>query len=148
MYGLPGKGGVGPNQYWPDKPTSNLTAIHTRMLEQVVTVNAIFQYRTPFAVEINRRYPGAHFALMDMYGLFYDIHDHPARYLNGTPPYNVTGFIHHCNTTGGDCTTLPNEDSFLWYDELHPSQQTERVVAKNFVDVVKGNSKWATYWSS
>lgn len=55
LYGLPGKGGVGANQYWPDKP-SNLTEIHYRMLEEVVTVNSIYEYRTPFAVEINRRY--------------------------------------------------------------------------------------------
>lgn len=34
------------------------------------------------------------------------------------------------------------------YDELHPTQQTERVIAREFVDVVEGSSKWATYWSS
>lgn len=52
----------------------------------------------------------------------YDIHNNPAEYLNGTAPLNVTGFIHHCNSTGGDCVTEPSPDSFLWYDELHPSQ--------------------------
>jgi hypothetical protein len=36
----------------------------------------------------------------------------------------------------------------MWYDELHPSEQTDRVIAREFVDVVKGGSKWATYWSS
>jgi hypothetical protein len=35
----------------------------------------------------------------------------------------------------------------MWYDELHPSEQTDRVIAREFVDVVKGKSKWATYWS-
>lgn len=78
-----------------------------------------------------------------------DIHNNPASYLNGTAPYNVTGFIHHCNTTGGDCTTFTNSpDSFTWYDELHPSEQVQRLIAQNFVDVVHGNSSWATYWSS
>ena len=147
LYGLPNAGGVGANQYWPQKP-SNITEISYRMLEEVATVNAIYQYRTPFAVEINRRFPGAHFALMDMYGLFLDIHDHPGQYLNGTAPLNVTGFINHCNTTGGDCVASTSPDSFLWYDELHPSEQASRVIAKNFVDVIKGTSKWATYWSS
>lgn len=74
LYGLPPPlgGGVGNNRYWPDKlngTTANLTEVHYRMLETVVTANSIFEYRTPFAVEINRRYPGAHFAVMDNYGL-------------------------------------------------------------------------------
>lgn len=77
-----------------------------------------------------------------------DIHDNPSEYLNGTAPLNVTGYINHCNLTGGDCVTNPNPDSFTWYDELHPSEQVERVIAMNFVDVVKGASQWATYWSS
>lgn len=34
----------------------------------------------------------------------------------------------------------------MWYDALHPSEQTDRVIAANFVEVVKGTSKWATYW--
>jgi hypothetical protein len=44
-------------------------------------------------------------------------------------------------------TVNASPDSFMWYDELHPSEQTDRVIAREFVDVVKGNSKWATYWS-
>lgn len=78
---------------------------------------------------------------------FTDIYNHPSEYLNGTAPLSVTGFAHHCNLTRGDCVTASSPDSFLWYDELHPSEQTERVVARNFVDVVEGNSTWATYWS-
>jgi hypothetical protein len=77
-----------------------------------------------------------------------DIHDNPSQYLNGTAPLNVNGFIHHCNTTGGDCATRKSLDSYMWYDELHPSEQTERVVAREFVNVVEGSSQWATYWSS
>ncbi|GAB7352044.1 hypothetical protein MBLNU459_g2554t2 [Dothideomycetes sp. NU459] len=136
----------GPNHYWPDKP-ANLTEIHYRMLEQVVLVNAVYAYRTPFALDIARRYPGARFAVMDMYGLFADIHAHPAQYLNGTAPLNVTGFDQHCNLTGGDCVRSADPDSFLWFDELHPSEQTERVIARTFVDVVRGVSPWASYWA-
>ena len=39
------------------------------MLEMVEATNAIYKYRTPFEVAVARRYPGAKFALMDMYGL-------------------------------------------------------------------------------
>ena len=59
---------VGANQYWPDKP-KNHTELSGRMLEQVVTVNAIFEYRTPFAVEIKKRFPGASIAVFDVHGL-------------------------------------------------------------------------------
>ncbi|KAK3691167.1 hypothetical protein LTR37_018821 [Vermiconidia calcicola] len=137
---------VGVNQYWLDKP-KNHTQLSGRMLEQVVTVNAIFDYRTPFAVEIKKRYPGARIAVFDVHGLMTDIYNNPSEYLNGTAPLDVTGYVNRCNTTGGDCVTNPSPDSFLWYDELHPSEQAERVIARAFVNVVKGMSKWATYWS-
>ena len=61
-------GGVGPNHYWPDKP-SNLTQISLKMMQMVVTTNSIFDYRTPFEVVLAKKFPGARFALMDMYGL-------------------------------------------------------------------------------
>lgn len=57
-------------------------------------------------------------------------------YLNGTAPANVTGV--------GKGSASP--DSFLWYDTLHPSEQTDRVIARTFVDVVSGSSEYATYW--
>ena len=71
-----------------------------------------------------------------------DIYNNPANYLNGTAPLDVTGYA---NVDGTGNPASP--DSFMWYDELHPSEQTDRVIAREFVDVVKGNSKWATYWS-
>lgn len=75
-----------------------------------------------------------------------DIYYNPANYLNGTAPLNVTGAVHECDATGMQCTTSTSPDSFMWYDDLHPSEQTDRVIAREFVDVVKGKSQWATYW--
>jgi phospholipase/lecithinase/hemolysin len=60
----------------------------------------------------------------------------------------VNGYHHHCSVTGGNCTSIGDPDSYLWYDELHPSEQTQRTVAKNFMDVINGNSSYATYYSS
>ena len=77
-----------------------------------------------------------------------DIYYNPSEYLNGTAPLNVTGTVNQCNLQGGDCVRATSPDSFMWFDNLHPSEQTDRVIAKNFVEVVKGESKWATYWSS
>lgn len=67
-YGVEGQGGVGSNQYWQDKSDYNITEISGRMLESVVTVNAIYKYRTPYEVELAKRYPGADFAI-------YNVHD-------------------------------------------------------------------------
>lgn len=75
-----------------------------------------------------------------------DIYNNPAAYLNGTAPLNVTGTVHQCDASGQQCTDSDSPDSFLWYDALHPSEQTDRVIAREFVGVVKGGSKWATYW--
>ncbi|KAK5111661.1 hypothetical protein LTR62_004766 [Meristemomyces frigidus] len=146
-YGAAGKGGVGPNQYWQDK-SGNLTEISERMLEQVVSVNALYKYRTPYEVELAKRYPGAEFAVYNVHDVFEAIYTNPSAYLNGSAPLNVTGYVNHCNVTGGDCVANPSPDSFLWYDELHLSEQTSRIVASNFVDVVKGVSGYAAYWSS
>jgi hypothetical protein len=160
QYGLPGKGGLASTQYWPDKP-SNITEISYKMLEYVSLVNAIFKYETPYLTEVVNRYPGAHIAVMNINGLvrtrpphfvhvnvlivvlqLTDIYNNPSNYLNGTAPLDVTGYA-NVNATGNPASP----DSFMWYDELHPSEQTDRVIAREFVDVVKGNSKWATYWS-
>jgi phospholipase/lecithinase/hemolysin len=72
-----------------------------------------------------------------------DIYNNPSQYLNGSAPLDVTGYANNVN---GSNNTSP--DSFMWYDELHPSEQTDRVIAREFVNVVKGGSKWAAYWSS
>ncbi len=66
-YGILGQGGAGPNQYWEDK-SGNISEISGRMLEEVVSANAIYQYRTPYEVVLANRYPGADFAL-------YNVHD-------------------------------------------------------------------------
>jgi phospholipase/lecithinase/hemolysin len=156
---------AGPDGYWPNK-TGNYSEISGRMMEQVVTVNALYDYRTPYEVRVAESFPGASFAVYNVHDLvshctftrismvradllqFADIIANPSEYLNGSAPLNTTGFIHHCNLARANCTSLPSPDSFVWYDELHPSEQTERIVAQNFVDVVKGASKWATYWST
>lgn len=146
IYANATNGGTGPNQYWPDKPTSNITAISEKMRQYVTTVNNVFKYQLPYEVGLADRYPGANFALFDGYQLFLDIYNNPAKYLNGSQPLVVNGFEHHCNTTGQACTLSPNKDSFLWYDELHPSEQTDRLVAKEIVSLLNGNGKYATYY--
>ncbi|EME79691.1 carbohydrate esterase family 16 protein [Pseudocercospora fijiensis CIRAD86] len=149
LYATPENGGLGPgpgNQYWPDKP-SNSTEISYRMEEEVVTVNRIYDFQTPFEVLVKKSMPEAKIVVMDMHGLISDIYYNPAAYLNGTAPLNVTGYVNsHCNATGQDCMPDPNPDSFLWYDALHPSEQADRIIAREFVDVVNGGGRWGMYW--
>ncbi|KAI9870229.1 MAG: hypothetical protein M1830_004504 [Pleopsidium flavum] len=137
--------GVGHNQYWKMKP-DNHTAIAEKMKEYSTTINNVWKYQVPYEALIANRYPGANFAMFDVYSLILDIYTKPSSYLNGTAPANVTGFSHQCSVNGTMCTMDSSPDSFLWFDELHPSEQTDRIIARNFVDVINGNSSYATYY--
>lgn len=63
----------------------------------------------------------------------------------------MTGFEHHCSLDGEVCVDESGEgslDSFLWRDELHPSEQVDRVIAREVVRVLGGRSGYATYYES
>lgn len=110
-------------------------------------MNSVFDYRTPYELLIRRRYPGASIAIFDVHSLITDIYNNPSRYL--ASPANVTAPYYLCDAATGTICTAQTEiglDHFLWYDELHPSQQTDKTIAAEFAKVVKGNSKYATYW--
>lgn len=138
--------GVGPGHYWPDKPT-NHTWIYNKMFQYVKTLNSLYSYRTPYEAVVSGRFPGAEFALFDVGSVFLDVYERPSEYLNGTTPLHVTGFYKQCDPTAGNCTQSDSPDSWLWYDELHPSEQVERVIAKEFVKVLDGKSDRARYFS-
>lgn len=144
--------GVGANQYWPTKP-SNHTQIAETMHEYTSTVNSVFRYQTAFELLVAHRYPDAHFALFDTYSLLSDVYDAPTLYLNGSgvggAGQSVWGYDYHCNVNQTVCVKQDNgtnPDGFMWYDELHPSEQTDRVIARNFIQVLNGTSKYATYY--
>lgn len=145
QYATPENGGLAATQFFPEKG-SNITEISYRMYETVTTVNEIYEYRTPFEASLNKTWPGIQIANLDVNSLITDIWNNPQSYLNGTAPANVTGIINQCDLQGKNCVAQPNKDSFLWYDELHPSEQTDRIVAREFVGVLGGQSKWAKYW--
>jgi phospholipase/lecithinase/hemolysin len=115
------------------------------MKEYTSLVNSLFDHRTPYELLVAKRYPGASFAVFDVHGLITDIYNNPTQYL--TSPANVTGQYSLCDLTGANCkNSALSLDHFLWYDELHPSQRTDEIIAKEFANVVKGSSKYATYW--
>lgn len=155
--------GAGDNQYWNPKP-GNHTAIAEKMHEYVTSTNSIFQYKSPFEFMIAGRYPGAHMAIFNVFQLLSDVYDNPGMYFNGTQPANVTGFEHQCTPDQSSCKLMydgTSSDSFMWYDELHPryvtnmwseskltcfSEQTDRIIARNFVEVLNGTSSYAQYY--
>ncbi|KAF2113362.1 hypothetical protein BDV96DRAFT_648327 [Lophiotrema nucula] len=152
QYATPAHGGLAATQYFPDKP-ANITEVSYRIWESVATVNDVYKYRTPFEVDISDQYENIHIANFDVNQLITDVYNQPEGYLNGTAPANVTGYINHCDLKGQNCVKQGGgdkavADSYLWYDELHPSEQTDRIIAKEFVKVVGGESKYASYRES
>jgi len=115
------------------------------MKEYTKLVNSLFNYRTPFEILIAKRYPGASIAIFDVNSLITDIYNNPSAYLDS--PANATGQYHRYNFTSGQYYNADESlNTFLWYDDLHPSNKTDTVIAKEFANVVYGNSKYATYW--
>ncbi|KAI9660217.1 MAG: hypothetical protein M1831_003524 [Alyxoria varia] len=130
-------------KFWPGKP-GNLTAIGRKMEGFVDMLNTVYEYRTPYETQVACRYPGAKVTLFDINKLFLDIYTQPTKYLNGTTPPNVHKFINHCNDPKNpqDCKRQPGDpDSYFWFDELHPSEQVERVVAREFTEILGGKSR-------
>ncbi|KII92682.1 carbohydrate esterase family 16 protein [Plicaturopsis crispa FD-325 SS-3] len=137
------------NVYWSDPRNSTAWSVSMRELTQ--TGNAIAKL---LLQALAPTLPGAHIGLFNSNGLFQDMIDHPANYLNGTAPLNVTGAVKSCvypeHGTSGVCTTATgtDRDSFLWYDELHPSEQSDRIVAREITKAIQGkDSKWTTWFS-
>jgi len=141
-----------PNRYWTAE--RNTTEWHLFMAQLVSGGNAIS--RLMFE-SLPASLPGAHIGYFDSHALFTDILDNPQDHLNGTVPFNTTGAIHACvfqpnedTSDTGDCTDTFGSaaDSYVWFDELHPSQQSDRVVAREIANVLEGKgSKWATWFS-
>lgn len=165
QYALPENDGVTTPTYWRDKIqyNSNITQISEKMRQYSTLVNAIYKFQIPYELKIANRYAKSQFALFDVHSLvslphlrkhpivshisasqMSDIWSNPSNYLNGTAPLNVTGYAAECPMS--ICTSKSSWDSYMWFDELHPSEQTDRVIAKEFLKVLAGRSKWATYW--
>ncbi|KAL1858916.1 hypothetical protein Daus18300_009785 [Diaporthe australafricana] len=123
LYASASNGGVGDNQFWPNKTAYNDTEYEYKMLEYTQLVDRLFDYGVPFEVLVNDRWPDATFDIFDVNSLITDIYNDPSAYLDS--PANVTGYYHHCDAAGSNCVDEANPlDTFLWYDALHPSKKT------------------------
>ncbi|KAJ3765584.1 GDSL lipase/acylhydrolase [Lentinula raphanica] len=130
----------------------NATSWSVSMTELTLSGNDLTQLKLQALLP---QIPGAHIAHFDSHSLFQDMLSNPSAYLNGTAPLNVTGCINSCvfqvnEPDSGVCTLVngTDRDSYLWYDELHPSEQADRIVAREMALVMEGKtSKWATWLS-
>ncbi|KZT00213.1 carbohydrate esterase family 16 protein [Laetiporus sulphureus 93-53] len=139
-----------PNRYWTED--RNTTEWNVFMTELTNTGNALSRLMLQ---ALAPTLEGAHLGIFDSYGLISDIRAFPQNYLNGTAPLNVTGCINSCiyqlnesTSDTADCTVAEGtaRDSFLWYDELHPSEQTDRVIARELAAaIVRNSSSWITW---
>lgn len=123
MYATPAKGGLGDSKFWTTKSRYNMTEVEQKIKEYTTTVNTAFEYGAPYQLLIQKRWPGASIAVFDVHSLLTELMDHPAKYF--TAPQNVTGYYQHCNLDWSNCTNAKQPlSSFVWYDELHPSERT------------------------
>ncbi|KAJ7242909.1 carbohydrate esterase family 16 protein [Mycena rebaudengoi] len=136
-----------PNRFWANP--RNTTAWSVLMKELILSGNKLAELMLK---DLAPSLPGSHIALFDSHSLFQDMFDHPAKYLNGTAPFNVTSAVNACVAPLGggplDCTvaTGTDVDSFLWADELHPSEQADRIVAREIALTMEGKrSQWTTW---
>lgn len=133
LYAAPQNGGLGDNHYWTNKTAYNMTEYEQKMKEYTTNVNTMFDYGVPVEARIKARWPDASFAVFDVHQLILDIRASPENYLDA--PANVTGYYYHCAVDGSNCTQSEDPlSSFLWYDELHPSERTGKSAAACFRD--------------
>ncbi|KAK0208793.1 hypothetical protein DFS33DRAFT_474038 [Desarmillaria ectypa] len=156
-----------PNRYFTDP--RNTTEWSVFMRELVLSVNALSRLMLHALIP---EVPEARIGIFDSHALFTDVYNNPSEYLNGTASLNVTGAVVSCVYPEGSdnssvCTTAygSDRDSFLWsvdvttmadtdltfdarYDELHPSEQADRSVAREVAQVARGEENRWTTWIS
>ncbi|KAF8434437.1 GDSL lipase/esterase [Terfezia claveryi] len=132
------------SRYYPTKARDflgNGTKVEEKMKILVKTTNDIFKYRA-IATILTKELPGATIALFDSHSLITDIYNSPAKYLTGPPPLNVTGMVVQCSEPNfNSCYNYRDKErnSFLWYDELHPSEATMNIVAREVTKLLEGS---------
>jgi len=127
MYNVPELGGTpGDSQFWQNKTAYNVTEYKYKIKEYTTSVNTMFRYGVPFQSVVEKRWPGATVQLFDVHSLIMDMIATPEKYFSA--PANVTGYYHVCNPADNSkCVDSKNDmATFLWYDELHPSERTGR----------------------
>jgi phospholipase/lecithinase/hemolysin len=162
QYALPENDGVDVSRFWQDKLeyNPNITQTSEKIRQYTDATNEIYKLQAPYQVVLQGRYSESTFAVFDVHTLvgamsqlqtseanamqITRMWQEPSDYFNGTAPLNTTGFVTACKDS--TCANKSDWDSFIWYDELHPSEQADRIIADEFLQVVDGTSNYAEYW--
>ncbi|KAJ7715260.1 GDSL lipase/esterase [Mycena metata] len=134
-----------PTIYYPSPPHDGV-AWNKRIFNFVHTMNTLLKNGV---AALSQEWKGsATVEMFDTYALFEDMHNNPTQWFNGSIPANVTGHCHQCPDPTdftqcgiGDCT-LAERDSYMYWDELHPSEQTGRNLARQMWEKLMGSSKY------
>jgi phospholipase/lecithinase/hemolysin len=125
LYQVPEEGGTLDSQFWSDKTAYDFAETNARMREYSRTVNALWAEGIPAELRAGKRWPGTSFSVFDVHSLVGDIIAEPEAFLDA--PANATGYYRHCGVDGGGCVDSEERlSSFLWYDELHPSERASK----------------------
>ncbi|KYK54773.1 acetyl esterase [Drechmeria coniospora] len=140
MYANPGLYGKGNDRYWRDPSTYDTADGQRAVREYTTSVNTMFEYGLPFHHLVKKRWPAASVSLLDLHSLWSGVRADPMRHLDA--PANLTAPYRIC--LSGCVKSAERLSSFMWYDELHPSERMEEIIGKSFIDVVRGASKYGT----
>jgi phospholipase/lecithinase/hemolysin len=142
-----------PNFFWTGE--HNATHWNLEMKQMTRAGNTLVSLMLK---ELAPSLPEAHIGVFDSNALFGDILQNPTTYLNGTGPVELRQPVKSCvYEANADITTAKptcslasssHADNHVWYDELHPSEQVNRIIAKEVVKVVKGEKSRWTQWVS
>ncbi|KZP23250.1 carbohydrate esterase family 16 protein [Athelia psychrophila] len=138
-------GSSDPVIYWPIE--HNGTAWHIEIFKLVSSLNRILKDGVAALNEEWKDGEGK-VEFFDTYGFFEEVYHHLAKYFNGSITPDVVGHCHQCPVATdwhfcgiGDCTPA-ERDSYMWWDELHPSEQTGRNLAAEILKKIEGKSKY------
>ncbi|KAK5998379.1 Acetylesterase [Cladobotryum mycophilum] len=145
MYAAIENGGTGDNSYWGNKKNFNTTELQVKIQQYTTSANTMFETGVPYYLLTKRRWPGATFSVFDVHSLLLDLRADPQKWF--TAPYNVTWSWKGCGDNGCYQSNDP-KTSYMWYDEVHISGRTSEIVGTEFLEVVKGKSKYGSYYRS
>ncbi|CAH0031884.1 unnamed protein product [Clonostachys rhizophaga] len=133
------EGGVGDFMIWENKTAYNVTMTKYKMKNYLTSVNTMLDYGLAVQQLIEKRWPGATFTWIDMHSLVMEMIASPAEYFE--QPANVTHAWQNCKSFG-HCIDKEGllRESFVWFDELHPSQRVHEYPADEFIQTLEGNS--------
>ncbi|QRV79368.1 carbohydrate esterase family 16 protein [Ceratobasidium sp. AG-Ba] len=137
-------------KYWWGIPRNN-TEWSLFIAELVRSGNELQALRTKYIAP--GRFPGARFGIFDSFRLFKDIYEKPQDYLVG-PTYNVTGVIQTCRYPPGNSTLVCEAEpyavrnSYMWWNELHPSERVHDIVAQNVIKALKGQGPFVQWYGA